>query len=141
MTRGLLRGIKGKDSGKVTCVGCCYLSSSKRGPRDDSMKMESSTEWTACTCCIILLSSSANSMAPTSARWALNLFTHMHSAVHCKAQQQQPSQITKPREFLIFSHLAPDSCAVVKNFVLGENQKQIEFVLLISQVKRMISCN
>lgn len=121
--------------------GCGYLSSSKRGPRDDSMKMESSTEWTACTCCIILLSSSANSTAPTSARQALNLVTHMHSAVHGMAQQQQPSPIKQPREFLIYSHLAPDSCAVVKNLSPGENQKQIEFGLLINKVKCMISCS
>lgn len=51
----------------------CYLASRKTGPWDDSMKMESSIELTACTWWVTLPSSSANSMAPHSATRALNL--------------------------------------------------------------------
>lgn len=51
----------------------CYLSSRKSWPWDDSMKMESSIELTACTWWVTLPSSSANSMAPHSATRAFNL--------------------------------------------------------------------
>lgn len=56
-----------------------YLSSRICGSRDEPMKMESSTELTACTWWTTLLSSSDNSMAPNSSTRSLNLFTHMHT--------------------------------------------------------------
>lgn len=72
-----------------TACGKCYLASRKSGPWDDSMKMESSTELTACTWWVILPSSSANSMAPHSATRALNLlYTCTQFAVHSRAHKR-----------------------------------------------------
>lgn len=73
-----------------TACGKCYLASRKSGPWDDSMKMESSTELTACTWWVILPSSSANSMAPHSATRALNLlYTCTQFAVHSRAHKRR----------------------------------------------------
>lgn len=78
-----------------TACGKCYLASRKSGPWDDSMKMESSTELTACTWWVILPSSSANSMAPHSATRALNLlYTCTQFAVHSRAHKRRGLKIT-----------------------------------------------
>lgn len=59
------------------------------------MKMDSSTELTACTWWVILPSASANSMAPHSATWALNLlYTCTQFAVHSRAHTRRELKIT-----------------------------------------------
>lgn len=85
-----------KNSNKANPLICgkCYLASRKSGPWDDSMKMESSTEWTACTWWVILPSSSANSVAPHSATRALNLlYTCTQLAVHSTAHRRRGLKI------------------------------------------------
>ena len=86
-----------KNSNIANPTGCgkCYLASRKSGPWDDSMKMESSTELTACTWWVILPSSSANSMAPHSATRALNLlYTCIQFAVHSTAHKRRGLKVT-----------------------------------------------
>lgn len=46
-------------------------------------------------------------------------------------------QMSKPKEFIIFTHLTSDSHAAVKNWLLGRKQKQINGFVFFEEQSKM----